>query len=363
MRYLLGLVLIAAIFINRSRRMKARQSPVEVFTPDFVATLPALNKFSNPRVVLLCRDSMSSNIRMRESIEQWFQKLSSEHKSGMLARLQDTNDIQHLSAFFELVVQNYFENQNIDVVKDPEQPDGTTPDFSLSKNGDEIFVEVRTIMADAAARISEKAMADALIQLDKIDTKYSLAVHFETDPATQNKPSALKREVTKWLSTLQLPIGERVNQIFQEGGFHIDLSVSNQGLEVGAGKVWYSSDPVKILGRSLPLMRSGIKQKAAKYKDLQNAGKPYVVALCSTDFNFVLEDVWMTLAAYGTLEQRAAGGGTFVLSNEQGKKIGLSGLLHFMLIQDRDTFALHAKYYPNPAAAAPVPETFGWTSD
>ena len=151
--------------------------------------------------------------------------------------------------------------------------------------------------------------------------------------------------------------------MFTLGGYEVEITASNQGLTDSPGKVWFWSDPVKILGRSLGLMRRGIKEKAAKYKDLQKAEKPYVVAICSTDPNFALEDIWMTLAAYGTLGEESNNSGIFVLSKEQSKRPGLSDLLHCKLFQDRDSFALHTRYLSNPSAKSPVPEEFGWEAE
>lgn len=335
--------------------------PPEVFTAEFINGLPQMNRFGNSIVVRLCRDQMASNVSLRSAIESWFQRVDTNDRAGMLARLRSTDDGSHLSAFFELALQNFFESSGLVVQKEPVLQDGTTPDFRLVSGVADAYVEVRTIMMDERAHRAEKLMTDALLQIDKLSTKYVLSVHFESDPEAPTKPSLLRECVRQWLTHVSIAVGERETETLNAGGYQIEITASHiAGLVDGAGKVMFWSDPVKFLGNSLGLMRRGIKKKAAKYRDLQKAGKPYVVAICSTDPNFVLEDIWMTLAAYGTLGEESNDHGTFVLSGEQPKSPGLSGLLHCMLFQDRDSFAIHTRYLSNPAASSAVPEEFGW---
>ena len=150
----------------------AQKKTPEVFTAEFIKGLPEMNRFSNPIVIRLCKDTLPSNIRIREAIESWFTRLEPQDKSSMLSRLHSTNDPEHLSAFFELGLQNYFESSGFEVEKDPELADHTTPDFRLVIGSRDIYVEVRTIMMDENARRAQKSMTEALLQLDKISTEY-----------------------------------------------------------------------------------------------------------------------------------------------------------------------------------------------
>jgi hypothetical protein len=354
---------LAFIRLKQACRPQMKNEPL-LFTEEFVSALPELSKFENSQVVLLCKDTMASRVKIRNSIEIWFRALDEKQRAEMMPRLRSQEDPEHLAAFFELALWNYFQTSQVRVEKDPLQPDGTTPDFRLSCSEEEAYVEVRTITSDPETRRVNRAMNEALDQIDKIATSFQLSVHFEDYPQKLTKPSALRHPVEKWLVELSIKPGEVAKKMFYLGGYDIELTARNQQLAFGAGKVVAWSDPVRFLGKSLGLMHRGIKKKSASYKPLQNEGKPYIVAICSTDPNYYLEDLWMTLVAYGTLTcdpecESPSDIRVFDLSQAQTQKPGLSGILHCVLLYDRENFTLRTRYFANPSAKAPVPECFG----
>lgn len=333
----------------------------ELFSKEFIAQLPDMNRFDNPMVVKLCKDTMASNVKLREAIEKWYRKLPQEAKAGMKARLQSLEDNEFNSAFFELALKEHFEEAGFDVEFEPTLDDGTTPDFRIAAKGSEAFVEVRTIMEAEEEQLNQKRKNQALAQIDKIATKYVLSVHFEEEPSTDIKPSALKKEIEQWLKETSIPEKGRDDKEFHSGGYVVHLTAYNEPeYGEGSGRIMFNGGPVRILGASLGLMYRGIKKKAAKYKDLQKAGKPYVVAICSTDMNFVLEDIWMMLAAYGSLQGEANDRGSFSVSGGKPKNKGVSGVLHCKLLQDRENFGFEINFYDNPCAGTKMPENFGW---
>lgn len=332
-----------------------------LFSEEFVAGLPELSRFDNPIVVRLSRDTMPSNIKLRNAIESWYSKLPKEEKPSMRARLRSLNDDEHQSAFFELALQEHFEKSGLAAEKEPELADGTTPDFRIIAHGSEAFVEVRTIMEDRESQLNHKRKNDALIQIDKIHCKFVLSVHFEKEPEPQTKPTELRKEVEAWLSGLNIPQGQSEKKLFWSGGYAVEVRANNEpSYGEGTGRIMFNGGPVKALGASLGLMYRGIKKKAAKYKDLQRDGKPYVVAICSTDMNFMLEDIWITLAAYGSLQGEPNDRATFSLKEDRPKNPGLSGILHCKLLQDKENFGLQINFFRNPHAKSPMPEELGW---
>ncbi|HEY9684465.1 MAG TPA: hypothetical protein V6C86_22985 [Oculatellaceae cyanobacterium] len=333
----------------------------QVFSDDFVAGLPEMNRFENPVVVRLCKDTMESNVRMRGAIERWFAKVPENIQAGMLARLRSQEDSEHLSAFFELALMEHFETAGFVVDRAPILEDGTTPDMKLSLGGQIVYVEVRTIAEEEKSRINRKRKNSALVQLDKISSKYILSIYFEKEPEEAIKPTQLRQSVADWLSQASIPEGERLSEAFKAGGYEVEVTANNRPeYGEGPGRVMFNSGPVGFLGTSLGLMYRGMKEKGKKYKNLQEGGKPYVVAICSTDLNYALEDLWMMLATYGSLLGEENDGGYLNLSGEKPKHAGVSGLLHCKLLYDRENFGFDINFFENPSAVNPIPEEFQW---
>lgn len=343
---------------NKSENMSKSIKP-EVFDEEFVKNLPELTAFQNSLVTILCRDKMRSNMRKREFIENCFLQLDGKNKKAMLSRIRSLNDDEHLAAFFELALHNYFKDLEIEVIKDPEIADGKTPDFKLQVDRKEVFVEARTIMMERAALKAENSKIKALDQINKIKTRYSLVVYFEADPNEQTKPTELRRKVEDWLREIVIDEGKTAKSKFDAGGYSIELLAQNwKGYSEDFGKVVRYSGPVKWLGASLGLIHRGIEKKRKKYKEILPKSTPYVIAICSTDGNFVLENLWMTVAAFGSLNGESNDNGVFDWDQEAKKHPELSGLLHCQLLQDRENFSLQTNYFPNPAASFPVPSEF-----
>jgi hypothetical protein len=336
----------------------------KLFSEEFIATLAEMNRFDNPMVVKLCKDTMPSNVKLKEAVERWYGKLSNEQQNEIRTRLQHLEDKVFQSAFFELALKEHFEESGFKVDFEPELQDGTTPDFRLKANGSEAYVEVRTIMEPEDEGVNRKRKNDALNQIDKIATKYVLSIHFEKQPESEPTPSALREAIKEWLKELSIAEKERAEKLFEVGGYVVEVNASNAaGYSEGTNRIMFSGGPTGFLGRSLGLMHRGIKKKAEKYKDLQRAGKPYVVAICSTDMNFVLEDIWMMIAAYGSLQGEVNDRGTFSLSGEKPKNKGVSGVLHCKLLQDQENFRFQINFYENPFAGTKMPEEFGWRNN
>lgn len=342
----------------------ANKKTAEVFTDEFTAGLPPPGKFETPIVVTLCKDTMPSNIKRRQAIEAWFSEIDSEQKPEMLKRLRSLDDEEHLSAFFELAIHDYLRaHKDVLVERDPELSDGKKPDFRIyNRGGSEAFIEVRSIMLNPELKRAEQLMNSALIQLDKISTPYLLSVHFESDPETNTKPSQLKHEVNKWLKTLNLVDGGRESTFITAGGYHVEISAHCvPGLKDEPGKVHAWSDPVRILGTSFRLMQKNFKRKSGKYSEIKDNAKPFLIALCSTDPNVILEDLWSTLATYGSLQGEGAesSAGFFGGKKDQPKNPRVSAVLHCTLIQDKDNFQVTFKLMHNPNAEVPIPKDLG----
>lgn len=336
----------------------------KLFSEEFIASLPEMNRFDNPMVVKLCRDSMGANVKLKDAVERWYGKLSKEQQDDMRTRLQHQEDKVFLAAFFELVLKEHFEESGLEVDFEPELDDETTPDFRLKANGSEAYVEVRTIMEAEDEELNKKRKNAALIQIDKIATKYVLSVHFEKQPEATTKPTALRKVVEEWLNKISIPENESATETFEAGGYVVEVIAYNKPVYgEGIGRIMFNGGPTGFLGRSLGLIHRGIKKKAAKYKDLQRGGKPYVIAICSTDMNVILEDIWMMLATFGSLQGEVNDRGAFSLRGEKPKNKGVSGILHCKLLNDRDNFGFQINYYENPFAETRIPESFGWRSD
>ncbi len=332
----------------------------KLFSEKFIANLPDMNRFSNPMVVTLCKDTMPSNVKLKEVVESWYGKLSKEQQQEIKMRLRHLEDKVFQSAFFELALKEHFEKSGFSVDFEPKLAGGT-PDFCVKSNESEAYVEVRTIMEPEDEELNRKRKNDALIQIDKIATKYVLSIHFEKQPESITTPSALRKEIEKWLKELSIPETGRAKNSFEIGGYAVEVSAYNEpGYGEGTNRIMVSGGPTGFLGKSLGLMHRGIKKKAEKYKDIQRAGKPYVVAICSTDVNFVLEDIWMMLAAYGSLKGEVNDRGKFSLSGEKPKNKGVSGVLHCKLLKDRENFGFEFNFFENPFAGAKMPDEFGW---
>lgn len=327
-----------------------------VFSENFISTLPKFDPFNYSWVDLVCRDHMPANVKLRNAIETWFKSLPDTSKKDTMARLRKVDDKMFLGAFFELALHQYFLEKGYKVEK-PTLQNGKTPDFRLIVDASELYVEARTIMLENTAAAAEKRQNQALVALGKIATHYSLTVCFDEDPKTTIKPNDLRKAVGDWLHQLNLSTGQTAETKISAGGFSIELIAKNR---VGIGpRTITSMPPVGWLGSSFLLMRKGIKYKAAKYKDIQNSGIPYVVAVCSTDMNVAMEEIWMTLAAHGTLDPKGVSHGAFNVAYNTG----VSAILHAQLLKSHDDFEFQISVLKNPFAKTPIPMQFGFENE
>ena len=77
---------------------------MELFSKNYVDSLPPFKKFISPRVVSLTKNNLAPVRRLCAHTEYWFQNLEAAEQPDMAARLRSTDDRQHISAFCELVL-------------------------------------------------------------------------------------------------------------------------------------------------------------------------------------------------------------------------------------------------------------------
>ena len=67
-----------------------------VFPPEVVASLPALKRYGSPLAVNLARRTTPGVKRLRAVVEAWMPDVPDPARAGLIGRLRDQNDRNHL---------------------------------------------------------------------------------------------------------------------------------------------------------------------------------------------------------------------------------------------------------------------------
>lgn len=299
----------------------------------------------------------------RQEIDKWFSRFPEPQKTNLLSRLKARDDDSHNSAFFELLLHEFFHTVGLMVLEvEPEiASTGKTPDFLLrGSNGDEFYVEATNITGISKAEKSALKLVQTVINtLNELKSdKFHLKLNYRGIPGSVKGLKHLKSSAQAWLDSCTQVDFPPFEWVFN-------------GMEITLKAYIERSKPGVALGVIVPEGRNvsphldlkrNIGKKSNKYKDVDI---PIVLALNVMELGADHIDVFS--AIFGTEivklyinekgEEEAIldriRDGVFV--TDQPVNTRISGLLVFDGVGCWNVGTnKNATFYQNPLAKSPI---------
>ncbi len=255
---------------------------MKVFEESWVKALEeqyhSTSKYTTPFIARLALDPVLSLERAK--IENWFQTLPKDVKPDILGRLRDTSNSQHFSAYYELVLYQFFKSMDYSVTIHPKLPEGEPDLLVTGGNLDKpIVIEVAIVFDEPSWQKEEQKFSLILEQLDKIKHYFfvMVSVHSEHIPERVDYKK-LKQFVTNWLDSFDPKITHTTQETrYQADGLNLKLTLLPKKTLEKAPIVMSHSLPVRWVGTDQ--LRKMIANKVNKYKSVKERGLHFIIAL------------------------------------------------------------------------------------
>jgi len=253
----------------------------------------APGSYSEPDFEYINRSGRFAAGAIRVLLEDWFSRYPKQSKDELRSRFRSRDNVQHLSAFFELYVHELLLVQGYEVEVHPEL--GATsrrPDFLARSNRQEVYVEAVVATNSSSQEASAEArLNQAYDALNKVTSPdFFVGIEVYGVPSTPVPQNELRKSVERFLQGLD---PDSVNRTLRAGGlrtaprkqflhegctiefFPIPKSPESRGKPglrplgmLGPGEAEFVDDT-----RAL---KNAIAAKAKRYGRL---GKPFMVAV------------------------------------------------------------------------------------
>jgi hypothetical protein len=259
---------------------------MKVFDEEWVAALEqqygSASKYTTPFVARLALDPVLA--RERAKIEEWFQTLPEDVKPDILGRLRDKNSHQHLSAYYELILYQFFKSIGYSVTIHTKLPEGE-PDLLVTGRNLEkpIIIEVATVFDDPNWQKEEQKLDLILERLDSIEHYFFISVIVNSEHIPEKVDyKKLKRFVTSWLDGFDPRITHTTEEIEHEAnGLKLKLILIPKKTLKKEPIVGGHMLPARFIGATQ--LRNVIIKKINKYKSIKERGLYFIIALNITD--------------------------------------------------------------------------------
>jgi hypothetical protein len=241
-----------------------------------------LNRSSRPEIELI-----------RSELERWFSRFPQEGKSDLIGRFNSDDDRNFMGAFFELYCFELLEKQgySVELHAEVDRNKCTRPDFLVCLQDRPLFYMECKVYGLSDADYSGEARYGVFYEtIEGIESpNFFIGINRETEPAIQISSRKVKRELEKWLLTLdpdevmrQLEKSERSvpsKKIPIEGWEEVEFFAipKRRALRRQTGGITVAMDlaGAHSINCKEPLMKA-LKSKASKYGVVE---LPYVIAV------------------------------------------------------------------------------------
>jgi len=272
------------------KRPAVTNTTARLFDRSFIDSLPTFDKYTNPRVVAMCRRSEPSLVSFREQFESWFQRMPASATKELAQLLRSTTDADYLSGFYEVVLHEYFRQRRWSPRRHA-KISGMTPDLIVrTRSGQECFVEITVPHAFTGDESALAPFYDVLRAIDELETPFGLVVHLRDWPRCPIDREHIKARVAAELNAL--PARDGVAQRFhvREGGMTLVLSARfDRGSAPATRSVRCWSPPAGLTGIPVAEIKTAIRRKIKKYRILKTDPRPFLVALCGAEIDDIGE--------------------------------------------------------------------------
>lgn len=237
---------------------------------------------------------------VRSKLNEW--ALDFPLDKDFVARFTSTNNKEHNAAFFEIVMFQWLKQQNLDVefqgIAVPGS--GRRPDFTLSKNGQKIFISECTLSAlpgnDAGTEKLEKQITDIVESIPC--PNYFINIDFEKSSQATIPKKKLIRFLENMISEGQdknASVLDRKEWTLQESGWRINFSLFLKSSSTTRTLGATSHGAGQIINSERPLRTALDRKRGRNYGSQQ---MPYII--CINSFDFYLDDISIMQTLFGT---------------------------------------------------------------
>jgi hypothetical protein len=324
-----------------------------VFDKGFIDALPALQVFSNPGVVMLCRYLHP----FREKVELWFSRLTPAEKKAMRERLRSLDEWVYMPALYELYIHEYCWSKKWQVTKNPEV-NGRTPDYLVDTGKASFYLEVATVFQPPEMLRQHKEASGLLDKLNSMQVPFAIAVQLGLWPAAQLSPAKIARNVEHKLK-LAIAAGAAESVTIDLSEYGLDGTLLAKHSPGAPKALAMFNSPIGCGLPSLPTMLAAVKKKINRYKDLD---RPFVIGICLTDL-FPLNQHTLESVLYGqevTVVDLESGDASMSRDNsgllppkpgsDRPFNTRVSGILYAETERHNDDLEIKMKLFHNPWA-------------
>ena len=236
--------------------------------------------------------------RVRDLVDDWFDRYCAGEKADLRARLRSKDNRQFRAAFWELYLHEAFVRLGFDVACHPEIADtARQPDFRVERSDGAFYVEA-TLAADSddetASERRRRAVYDSFARVKS--PNFWLWIEIErtadTDPSVARARPALER----WLAGIEpdavakdlaagVPLHDQTSFVFDDAGWQIRVfpfpkTVDARNVAGSPLGAFGQSDPVALDDRG-KIFRA-LRDKASAYGQLD---LPYLIAVRTSSFS------------------------------------------------------------------------------
>lgn len=144
--------------------------------------------------------------RVRQLMEQWFNRYPAEDAADLRGRLSSGDDAQFHSAWFELYLHALHRGLGYDVTVHPPLDDvAARPDFRITRDGVSVLLEA-TIVGDGRDGGREGRRDRVVAAIERTQSPdFGVALSIKTEDASSPAMRDVRRGLERWLGSLDWP--------------------------------------------------------------------------------------------------------------------------------------------------------------
>jgi hypothetical protein len=242
----------------------------------------AASKYTTPFIAKLALDPLLA--KERAKIEEWFQTIPPNIQPAMRGRLRSISSKQHFSAYYELVIYQFFKSMGYSVTIYPKLPEGEPDLLVADKNLEKpIVVEVATVFDNPHWQKEEQKFDLILDRLDSIEHYFFISVIVNSEPIPERVDyKKLKQFVIEWLDRFDPHTTHTIQEIgYQADELNLTLSLLPKKTVEKAPIVGSYMLPARFIGTNQ--LRSMFEKKINKYKSVKDRKLSFIIALAMID--------------------------------------------------------------------------------
>jgi hypothetical protein len=247
-----------------------------MFLFDNEGTNSAPQLYSESLYVYLNRIKSDKANVVKGKLEEWFADYPDNEKTDLWRRFRSNANDQHISAFFELYCFALLRDQGYDVEihKQADITQSTTPDFCAKKNGEiEFFLEATVSYESEGERAIQNEINRMYDYLNEKLSSYFI-VGLRIEPAEGSpRISRVKKKFMSFTLELDSQKEYELEILDSEWKFHFDLYPVGSP-QKGLGITWGNSGGKAL--EDVDSVLSSLEIKAHKYGQLSH---PYIIAI------------------------------------------------------------------------------------